>query len=106
MGPQFGKSHPRFAPHLCVVVIRAVALEQAADRNPRMADRIRTKVKLRLKGRGALSGDPDAPRLIVSDEFYSIGAHGVSVAEFDAYARSRMSAIVEAHRAVRAARSS
>ena len=31
MGPQFGKSHPRFSPHLCVVAIRAVALEKAAE---------------------------------------------------------------------------
>jgi hypothetical protein len=98
MGPQFGKSHPRFSPHLCVVAIRAVALEKAAEAKPRIAEAIREQVRSRLKKLGMLSGDPDAPRLIVSDEFYNVGAHGVSIEAYDQYVQSRMAAIAEAQR--------
>jgi hypothetical protein len=99
MGPQFGKHHPRYAPHVSVVAIGAGALEKSAEAKPRIANRIRTKVQVRLKKLGLLSGDPDAPRLLVSDEFYNIGARGVSVADFDAHTQARMQAMVEAHRA-------
>lgn len=98
MGPQFGKAHPRFALHLCLIVIRAVDLESSAQASPRVADGVRRAVHARLKEAGTLSGDPDAPRLLFPDEFYSVGAQAVSVEEYDAFVRARMAEVAEAQR--------
>ena len=102
MGPQFGAMHPRFSPHLCLVVIGAAALEKAAEENPGMAASIRERVKARLRKTGSLQGDTDAPRLIVGDEFYSVSARAVSEADYEAHAQQQMAAMVAAHRAASA----